>query len=834
MQRITLGLGLTFLLGVAMLLACQRNAPPNQQIAQTSGLSLSPSPSRTSSSTPTDILSSQPTHTPTATPTPTVTSKPTLTPTPTPTFTPIPSARLAAAQQAFTWGDYSRAQTEFAELLADPGADEIEAQLAAYWLGRSALEAGDHQAALTALQDFVLTYPIAPQVAATHFLIARAYEELGDWHRAISAYQAYLDDSDGILAIYAHQGIGDAAMLALDYRRAARAYADGLRVAPDNGWVVQMRESLAQSELAQGNPKAAVEQYDAILRIARIRTYQARILYLAGQALMTAGDTEAAYERYNQTVNRYPEAYDSYQALVELVNADIQVDDFLRGLVDYHARAYQPAIEAFVRYIEANPQHTGDVHWYLALSFKANGNLWQSIQHFQELIDAHPQNEHSTEAWLEMAEAYAWRDDVDRAVQTYNTFADENSQSPLAVTALWQAATLEMTSGDLRKAAESFRDLVARYPDDGGAPEALFRAALLEHRQADFRAARDDWQTLIRDYPDSRAGSAARFWLGKAWLALEEPSQARLAFQAAYEWTPTSYYGLQAADKLGEATVSAASTVFLTATDPANAKAEVEDWLTTWLPITATATFADLDPTIANSPSFRRGEALLIAGRRSDALAEFELIKDAQWDDPLTMYQLALAFRDRGLFRLSIICAERLIWLSPVTSRTEAPALIQRLAYPLHYQDLIVTQARDHAVDPLLLFALIRQESLFEPSVSSHADARGLTQVIPTTGEWIADRIGWSDWDEDDLSLPYVNVQLGAWYLGLQLSTFQGEIIPALAAYNAGPGNAQKWLEETPDLDLFVETMPFGESRRYIRNVYENYGHYRRLYRPES
>jgi soluble lytic murein transglycosylase len=761
-----------------------------------------------------------------------MTAIPTLTPTPTPT--PVPSARLAAARQAFTWGDYSRAQAEFAALLADSGADETEAQLAAYWVGRSALEAGNYQVALIALQDFVLTYPTAPQVAATHFLMARAYEEQGDWNRAISAYQAYLDDSDDTLDIYAYQGIGDNAMLALDYRRAAQAYTDGLRVAPDNGWVVHMRESIAQSELAQGNPQAAVEQYDAILSIARIRTYRAKILHLAGQALIAAGETEAAYERYTLTVNRYPEAYDSYQALIELVNTDIPVDDYLRGLVDYYAHAYQPAIEAFVRHIEANPQHTGDVHWYLALSLKANGNLYQSIQHFKELIEAHPKNEHVAEAWLEMGEAYAWRDDIDQAIETYRAFADEDSQSPLAATALWQAATLEMTSGDLHKASDSFRDLVARYPNDEGAPEALFQAALLDHRQADFEAARDDWQTIIQDYPDSRAGSAARFWLGKAWLALEESSQATLAFEAAYQWAPTSYYGLRAADKLAETTGSAADAVILPAADPAEANSEVEDWLANWLPITDTATIAALDPTIAHSPSFRRGDALLVAGRRSDALSEFEMIKDARWDDPLAMYQLALAFRDRGLYRLSIICAERLTWLSPATNRTEVPVLIQRLAYPLHYQDLIVAQARDQAVDPLLLFALIRQESLFEPSVSSHANARGLTQVIPTTGEWIAGRLGWSDWDEDDLQLPYVNVHLGTWYLNFQLSTFQGEIIPALAAYNAGPGNAQKWLDDTPDLDLFVETIPFSESRRYIRYVYENYGHYRRLYAPES
>ncbi len=825
MQRITLALGLAIFLGMGGLSACQRNAPSRPPPLPTDDPVANP----TSAPPPATVAAPTPTVAPT--PTPTTTPTPTVTPTPTPT--PIPSDRLAAAQQAFAWGDYPRARDEFAALLADPGADEGERQLAAYWIGRSALEAGDYETALTALGDFVQTYPADPQVASAHFLMARAYEGLGDWRGAIAAYQAYLEAGDDTLAIYAYEAIGDAAMLALDYDRAAQAYTDGLRVAPDNGWAVHMREGIAQAELARGDPQAAVEQYDAILSIARIRAYRAKILYLAGQALVMAGNSEAAYERYAQAVNRYPEAYDSYLALVELVNAEVPVDDYQRGLVDYHAAAYQPAIEAFTRAIEADPQtHKGDAHWFLALSLKENGNLWQAIRQFQELIQTHPQNEHVAEAWLEMAETHAWRDAVDQAIKTYRAFTDEYPQSPLAVTALWKAAELELDGGDLETAAASFRDLAARYPDAEDAPQALFKAALLDYRRADFEAARDGWQALIQHYPDGQIGLAARFWLGKAWLALENADEANAAFEAARQWAPASYYGLRAAEMLDAAPAFAANAPSLPLTDPGGDQAEAEAWLASWLPITDTTTLSALDPAIAQSPPFRRGDALLAVGRRSDALGEFETVKEAWWDDPLAMYQLSLAFRDRGLYRLSIICAERLIWTSPVASRAQVPIFIQKLSHPLYYRGLIVAEAQNQQLDPLLLFALIRQESLFEPSGTSLADARGLTQVIPATGEWIAGRLGWGELAENDLWLPYVNVQLGAWYLSVQLATFDEEIVPALTAYNAGPGRVHDWLAEVSDLDLFVETMPFAEPQRYVRRIYESYAQYRRLYRP--
>lgn len=833
MQRRTYYLGFAILLGLGSLAACQRDAPPKPTptttgvyIAQAATRPPSPAPSSTSSPSPTPGATATPTRTATAPPTPTVT--------PTSTPTPVPSARLAAAQQASAWGDYQRAHQEYTALLADPGADEREAQAAAYWVGRSALEAGDYQTALAAFQDYVETRPQDPQAGSIQLMMARAYEGLEDWEGAIDAYQAYLDSGQKTLAIYAYEGMGNAAMLALDYQRATQAYAEGLGVAPDNGWVVHMREGIAQSQIVQGNPEAAIEQYDAILGVARIRAYRARILRMAGQAYTMAENSEAAYQRYAQAVDRYPEAYDAYLALIELVNAEVPVDDYQRGLVDYYAWAYQPAIEALTRHIEANPDaHTGDAHWYLALSLKANGNLWQAIQGFRELIETHPQNEHATQAWLEIAEAQVWRDEVDQAIQTYRDFADEQPQSSLAVTALWKAAQLETGRGDLENAANSFRDLATRYPETEDAPEALFEAALLDYQRAEFETARDNWQALLEDYPDSKAAVAARFWLGKAWLALESRDQANDAFEAIRQWAPASYYGLRASEFLEDSSEFPMDAAPLLPSDPDGDQAAAESWLETWLPITSTLELATLDPAIDESPAFRRGDALLAAGRRAEALDEFDAVKETWWEDPLAMYQLALAFRERGLYRLSIICAERLTWLSPVTSRAEVPVFVQRLSFPVYYRELIVSESLAQSVDPLLLFALIRQESLFEPSVTSPADARGLTQMIPATGDWVAGRLGWGELEENDLWRPYINIRFGSWYLSFQLATFQEEIAPALAAYNAGPGYVQKWIEETPDIDLFVETMPFAESRRYVHNVYENYAYYRRLYQDQ-
>jgi soluble lytic murein transglycosylase len=103
-------------------------------------------------------------------------------------------------------------------------------------------------------------------------------------------------------------------------------------------------------------------------------------------------------------------------------------------------------------------------------------------------------------------------------------------------------------------------------------------------------------------------------------------------------------------------------------------------------------------------------------------------------------------------------------------------------------------------------------------------------QVMPATGEYVATNLDFSSFDTDQLWLPYVSIKFGAWYLSQQLGLFDNNQFAALAAYNAGPGNVQEWIKVSDDLDIFVESIPFQESRIYIRTIYANLAAYRRLY----
>jgi soluble lytic murein transglycosylase len=161
------------------------------------------------------------------------------------------------------------------------------------------------------------------------------------------------------------------------------------------------------------------------------------------------------------------------------------------------------------------------------------------------------------------------------------------------------------------------------------------------------------------------------------------------------------------------------------------------------------------------------------------------------------------------------------------------PQTLERLIYPTPYAPLVVAESRAFDVDPRLLYSLMRQESLFNPGATSWVGARGLAQVMPATGEGIAQNLGVADFHIDDLYRPAVSVRFGAYYIGQSMSSMEGSIHGGLAAYNGGLGNAYRWAgggSSVADADLFTEFIDYPETETYIKRVYGYYGTYQRLY----
>ena len=161
----------------------------------------------------------------------------------------------------------------------------------------------------------------------------------------------------------------------------------------------------------------------------------------------------------------------------------------------------------------------------------------------------------------------------------------------------------------------------------------------------------------------------------------------------------------------------------------------------------------------------------------------------------------------------------------------EAPSYLARMRYPAYYLDPVVEVANQRGVDPLLMFSLIRHESLFDTNATAAAGEKGLTQVIPPTGQYIAEQLNWENYNHSDLFRPYAGIQFGAYYLAEQLGRFDGNVIASLAGYNAGPGRAIDWLALSGgDPDLFMTAITISSTRLYVQRIYGYYNIYRALY----
>jgi soluble lytic murein transglycosylase len=231
-----------------------------------------------------------------------------------------------------------------------------------------------------------------------------------------------------------------------------------------------------------------------------------------------------------------------------------------------------------------------------------------------------------------------------------------------------------------------------------------------------------------------------------------------------------------------------------------------------------------------------RGTELLALGLYDEARAEFEDLRLDYAGDAESTYRLMHRFLALGLYDLGIRSARQVLDLAGLddAGTLSAPRYFNLIRFGPYFGDLILPEAAAAGFDPLFLLSVVRQESLFQGAATSSASARGLMQVIPSTGGEIAAELGWPPgYTEADLHRPIVSVRFGTHYLRKQRDspTSNGDLMVALAAYNGGPGSAARWLELSGgDSDLFFEVIDFEETGTYLRTIYEVFNIYRNLY----
>jgi soluble lytic murein transglycosylase len=160
---------------------------------------------------------------------------------------------------------------------------------------------------------------------------------------------------------------------------------------------------------------------------------------------------------------------------------------------------------------------------------------------------------------------------------------------------------------------------------------------------------------------------------------------------------------------------------------------------------------------------------------------------------------------------------------------------VQEVTLPLRHDDIIRQQAEDKDLDPALIAGVIYAESRFRDQ-TSHAGAKGLMQIMPATADYIARKSGGTAFEQGDLGTPQINIAYGSWYLRYLLDHYHGNVVLALAAYNAGEGAVDGWwdgAQATGERFRVARHIRFAETRDYVTRVLDARKRYRREYRDE-
>lgn len=745
--------------------------------------------------------------------------------------------RASAGDRALFNGDYDTALLHYSVALQDSPDPSIRAS-AKWGQARIYYEQERYTETLRELQTLSAEYPQSPQAAQAYFLQGFIYYRLENYSAAADAWQMYLTLRPGHLDAYVNELRGDALFGAKRFAEALDAYTAAIQ-APALGDDIHLDLKAASCYTQLGQYNDALALYDGIIARASSDFIKAQATYEAGRVHQNMGQTEAALEKFIFAVENYPLSYYSYLSLVALLDAGGTVSELDRGLVDYFAGQYVVAIAAFDRYLASNPaDNDGTAYYYRALSRRNLSFYDEALADYTTFIEGYPNHPRWGDAWGERAFIeWAQKGEYSKAAETLLGFVQAAPNTNLASDYLMSAARIYERDGQNDKATETWARVANEYPGTLNAANAVFLMGVIYYRDGNYASALESFnRSLVLSESSAREQSRALLWLGKSQEKLGNTEAALNAWRDGQNRNSGGYYSERARDLLLERAPFAPPASANYTPDLEAEREDADRWMRLTFNLGDDVDFDTLGPLAADARVIR-GREYWDLGLYEKAKLEFEDLRSQleTTQDAVGSYRLTNYLLDIGMYRSAIFAARQTLTIAGLNDHAAsmmAPMYFSRIRYGFYFSDLVIPEAQKNGLDPLLVFSVIRQESFFEGFVSSIANARGLMQVIPSTGAQIAGELGKPlNYTEKDLYRPQVSVMFGTYYLQKNRSLFESDSYAMLAAYNGGAGNTLQWKALAgDDPDLLLESVRFEETRNYIRNIYEIYAVYKRLY----
>ena len=477
-------------------------------------------------------------------------------------------------------------------------------------------------------------------------------------------------------------------------------------------------------------------------------------------------------------------------------------------------KRYPEAAEAYRALLnEATPTDRPEIQLSLAESLFHSGQNREAKRTLDSVQDSTP--EVAARHLFDIGEMQRDVNDDDSFLRTLAQIRQVAPTSPYLEQALLSAANIYLLRRDYDKAIDNFRELEQRFPSGPRAHYAHWKVAWLSFRQGRTAEAKAAFEQQVALYPDSNEVPAALYW--RARIAEEEgdAAMATAFYQKISERYRNYYYGPLARERQAKLNFNG---------DPPHYAILDHIAPLSGLPDISNTNVPDDDLRVEKAHLLENGGLLDFALQELKAAAAED---KGHWLPAET----ARMYQDAGLYNLAVETLKRAIPNYFALDLGSLPRPYWEALFPRPYWSDLKRFSTANSLDPYLVASLIRQESEFNPNAVSNKNALGLMQLLPKVGKGLAKEEKIRHFTPTELFTPTMNLQLGTKYFRSMVDQFGG-FEYALAAYNAGDYRVRDWQADGKyrDIQEFVESIPFTETREYVQAIMRNANVYRQLY----
>ncbi len=555
-----------------------------------------------------------------------------------------------------------------------------------------------------------------------------------------------------------------------------------------------------------------------------------KALWLLARAGEAAGDVREAHLAYRTIYFEHPQTPSADKAWAEMERIKKEnrgtffppvspQEQISRAKLMIANRMYKEA-EAYIGGIKRYGLPRKDKAALLSGLATAQEKLGQTDKAAASLSEAAALRDAGTrpDALYHLAKIYWNKDEEEKTTKTCLQITKESPSSELAARSRYILARMAEAKGRNKEAVEAYDNVSTTHPSTGMADESLWRAGFLSYLMQDFPGAEKRFVRLGEKSRNSASTAPmAEYWRINSLQAQgKSVEDLRSLLAAKY---PASYYGILASNRDFFSQLAVRTGADAGLGDAASVRIE------------ALAEKVLKEPRLddAHSWMLRSAAAWGSTGFDDAARALLNGVAVALPQTPEASLWLAWRYYKAGCRA----CASRAVEaVKQELATPEEAELSMLLRFPVAHWASLFAESKTNGLDPFLVLSVIRQESRFDPDASSSANAHGLMQLIPATAERTAAKLGLKGTTVELLHNPDVNLRLGTRYLADLIREQNGSLPLALGTYNAGPKFMERLRQRVPtdDMEIFIEQIPYQETRDYVKKVLRNYAIYRKIY----